>query len=86
MSKGSKKLTDLFSSSYAANTLILGFILIKVWVVTAQYLFGSNTFVYRDLRDQYLGFYEHFNSVIRGQDSLLYTMNKCLGGSMVHYG
>ena len=83
MSKGLKKLTDLFSSPYVVNTLIVVFILIAVWLVTAQYPFGSNTFIYRDLRDQYLGFYEHFNSVIRGQDSLMYSMNKGLGGSMV---
>lgn len=83
MSKRLKKLTGLFSSTYVVNTLIVGFILIAVWLATSQYPFGSNTFIYRDLRDQYLGFYEHFNSVIRGQDSLMYSMNKGLGGSML---
>lgn len=50
--------------------------------MASWYPFGEKTFIFRDLKDQYLGFYEHFNNVLRGDESFMYSMYKGLGGSM----
>ena len=69
-------------SSYLVNVLVVSIILLIGWYLASWYPFGDSTFIFRDLQEQYLGFYEHFNNVLRGDESFMYSMYKGLGGSM----
>lgn len=47
--------------------------------------FGDNTFLYDDMKRQYIDFYAYYRNVWRGQDSFLYSFSNGLGGNMTGF-
>ena len=45
--------------------------------------FGENTLVFLDAEAQYLPFFSYLQSVFRGENDLLYTFSKSMGGNMI---
>ncbi|MBQ7557081.1 MAG: YfhO family protein [Lachnospiraceae bacterium] len=45
--------------------------------------FGDNTFLYDDLRREYIRYYAYLSSVLRGEASIFYFSGKSLGGSVL---
>lgn len=44
--------------------------------------FGDRTFLYEDMKEQYIDFYAYFRAVLHGKDSLIYSGNAGIGADM----
>lgn len=69
------------------TVLISGFLTSIVMLVTLYLLkyapFGGRALTYMDADIQYLDFYQYYKDVLCGENSLLYTFGKTLGGSNI---
>ena len=45
--------------------------------------FGENTILTTDLKGQYISFFSYLKNSLQGEDNLLYSMSKTMGGNMV---
>ncbi len=45
--------------------------------------FGDRTFIYEDMKLQYLDFYAYYRAVLRGQDGFIYSQHAGLGANML---
>ena len=44
--------------------------------------FGENTILTTDLKGQYISFFSYLKNSLQGEDNLLYSMSKTMGGNM----
>lgn len=63
--------------------LIPGFIFTLSMALIGAAPFGDDTILLRDSVGQYLDFISYFKSVLRGENDLLYTFSKALGGDFI---
>ncbi len=71
------------SHSHTASFLIA--IAVMTFFCSASRItpFGDNTFLYDDMRREYIRYYAHLSSALHGQGSMIYSSEKGLGGSML---
>lgn len=82
INSSSKSRKSLVLQSAAALMIVLANFLLLYW--SKGYApFGSNSLAYMDADIQYLDFYSYLKEVFAGNDSILYSYGKTLGGSNV---
>lgn len=80
LTSSAHKRTLLF---YALSALIpLGLMTVVLYLLKIM-PFGDDTLVFVDAESQYITFYSYLQSIFRGENDLLYTFSKSLGGDVI---
>ena len=59
--------------------------LIVISVISGMYPFGERTILISDMNKQFNDYYAYFKTIVTGENNLIYTFSKTLGGDMVGF-
>ena len=78
----SKKQTGII---YSLSFIIPIVMMIIISVILGMYPFGERTILITDMNKQYNDYFAYFKTIMTGENNLIYTFSKTLGGDMVGF-
>lgn len=78
----SKKQTGII---YSLSIIIPIVMMIIISVILGMYPFGERTILITDMNKQYNDYFAYFKTIMTGENNLIYTFSKTLGGDMVGF-
>lgn len=78
----SKKQTGMI---YSLSFLIPVVMMIVISFISGMYPFGERTILISDMNKQFNDYYAYFKTIVTGENNLIYTFSKTLGGDMVGF-
>lgn len=78
---GKKRISIFYGTAF-----LLPFVLmLGICIVMRITPFGEGSFLIADMQKQYSDYFAYYKTLFRGENNILYTFSKCLGGDMIGF-